>query len=67
MVNKNMLNKIIKYIAIGIFTFLAIRYIPSHAILDEEIIMVSLCVSIIYAIIDKLMPSFSNAPTVNPA
>ncbi len=58
-----MIFKIIKYIAIGIFTFLAIRYIPSHAILDEEILIVSLCVSIVYAILDKLMPSYSNAPT----
>lgn len=63
--NKNILNKIIKYIAIGIFTFLAIRYIPTHALLDEEILMVALCVSVAYAIIDKLMPSFSNAPISN--
>ncbi len=60
------INKIIKYIVIGMFTFIAIRYIPTHAILDTEIVMVALCVSIVYAIIDKLLPSYANAPAPEP-
>jgi len=59
------MNKIIKYIVIGLFTFIAIRYIPTHAILDTEIIMVALCVSIVYAILDKLLPSYRNVPVPN--
>ena len=59
------MNKIIKYIVIGMFAFIAIRYIPTHAILDTEIIMVALCVSIVYAILDKLLPSYTNAPAPN--
>ena len=60
MVEINQGYKIIKYIVIGIFTFIAIRYIPTHAIIDIDIIMVSLCVSIVYAILDKLLPSYTN-------
>ena len=51
---------IIKYILIGLITFLAIRYIPSNAIDDYENIMVAMCVSIMYAIIDKLLPSYKS-------
>ena len=51
-------NRIIKYILIGLLTFLIIRYIPSSAILDIEIIAIALCVSIGYAIMDKLLPSY---------
>ena len=50
---------IIKYILIGLITFLCIRYIPSSAINDIEILMVAMCVSIMYAIIDKLLPSYN--------
>ncbi len=49
---------IIKYILIGLITFLCIRYIPSSAMNDCEILMVAMCVSIGYAIIDKLLPSY---------
>jgi hypothetical protein len=52
--------RIIKYLLIGLLTFLAIRYIPSNALQDEEIIMVAMVVSIGYALLDKLMPSYSN-------
>jgi hypothetical protein len=53
-----MSNRSIKYLLIGIVTFLAIRYIPTHALLDKEIIVISIVVSIAYAIIDKLLPSY---------
>lgn len=51
-------NKIIKYFLIGLIAFIAIRYIPSSALDDIEILVVSMTVSIGYAIIDKLMPSY---------
>ena len=51
-------NRIIKYFLIGLITFIAIRYIPTHALDDMEIITVAMTVSIGYAIIDKLLPSY---------
>ena len=51
-------NRIIKYFLIGIIAFIAIRYIPSNALNDMEILVVSMIVSIGYAIIDKLLPSY---------
>ncbi len=53
-------NRILKFILIGLLTFLLIRYIPEHALDDYEIISVSMCVSIGYAIIDKMLPSYKN-------
>lgn len=54
-----MTNRIIKYILIGLLTILSIRYIPSHALLDEEILIVAFIVSIGYALLDKLIPSYT--------
>ena len=51
-------NRIIKYFLIGLIAFIAIRYIPSNALDDIEILVVSMTVSIGYALIDKLLPSF---------
>ncbi len=51
-------NRSIKYVLIGIITFLSIRYIPTNALLDKEIIVIAIVVSIAYAIIDKLLPSY---------
>ena len=52
-------NRIIKYFLIGLIAFIAIRYIPSNALDDMEILVVSMTVSIGYALIDKLLPSFT--------
>jgi hypothetical protein len=51
-------NRIIKYFLIGLIAFIAIRYIPSNALDDMEILVVSMTVSIGYAVIDKLLPSY---------
>jgi hypothetical protein len=51
-------NRIIKYFLIGLIAFIAIRYIPSNALDDLEILVVSMTVSIGYAVIDKLLPSY---------
>ncbi len=55
-------NRIIKYILIGIIAVIAIRYIPSNALLDKDIIIIAICISIGYAIIDKLLPSYEIKP-----
>jgi hypothetical protein len=52
-------SRIIKYFLIGLIAFIAIRYIPASALDDMEILVVSMIVSIGYAVIDKLMPSYN--------
>ncbi len=52
-------NRIIKYFLIGLIAFVAIRYIPSNALDDYEIMVVAMTVSIGYAIADKLLPSYN--------
>ena len=51
-------NRVIKYILIGIITFIATRYIPSVALNYDETIYIVISVSIGYALIDKLIPSY---------
>lgn len=51
-------NRIIKYFLIGLISFIAIRYVPSIALKDIDIIIVSMIISMGYAIIDKLLPSY---------
>ena len=51
-------NKIIKYFLIGLISFIAIRYVPSNALHDVEILVISMIISIGYALIDKLLPSY---------
>ncbi len=51
-------NRIIKYFLIGLIAFIAIRYVPSTAFSDLEILSVSMIISMGYAIIDKLLPSY---------
>ena len=52
-------NRIIKYFLICLIAFVAIRYIPSNALDDMDILVVSMTVSIGYAFIDKLLPSYN--------
>ena len=54
----NTINRIIKYFLIGLIAFIAIRYIPSNALDDMEILVVSMIISIGYALIDKMLPSY---------
>jgi hypothetical protein len=51
-------NRIVKYFLIGLISFIAIRYIPSNALQDLDILVVSMTISIGYAVIDKLLPSY---------
>jgi hypothetical protein len=49
----------LKYILIGLITFLSIRYIPTTTLLQEDILIISFIVSIAYAIIDMILPSYT--------
>ena len=51
-------NRIIKYILMGLLTIIAIRYVPKHRLNDDDIIIIGILVSIGYAILDKLLPSY---------
>jgi hypothetical protein len=51
------MNHIIKYILIGLITMVAIKYIPTTTLLNNDILMISFVVSISYAIIDIILPS----------
>jgi hypothetical protein len=51
-------NRIIKYFLIGLIAFISVRYEPSTALKDMDILMVAMTVSIGYAVIDKLLPSY---------
>jgi hypothetical protein len=53
-------NRIIKYLLIGLLSFIAIRYVPSNALADKDIIIVSMIISMGYATIDKLLPTYIN-------
>ena len=55
----NNINKIIKYFLMGFIAFIAIRYIPSNALDDMEILVVAMTVSIGYAIIDRILASYT--------
>ena len=48
----------LKYILIGIITFLSIRYVPTTTLLQEDILIISFIVSIAYALIDTILPSY---------
>ena len=50
-------NHVIKYILIGVITALSIKYIPVTTLLQKDIIIISIIVSIAYAIIDIMLPS----------
>jgi len=57
--NTDKKNQSLKYILIGLFTGILVKYIPSFMLNDKEIIIIGCCVSIFYAILDKLLPSVS--------
>ena len=51
---------ILKYILIGLITMLAIKYIPTTTLLQMDILMISFIVSISYALLDIVLPSYSS-------
>ena len=50
-------NKIIKYILMSLITFISILFIPSSTIDTFEGLMITLIVTIFYAILDRILPS----------
>ncbi len=54
------MNHILKYILIGLITLLAIKYIPTTTLLQIDILMISFIVAISYALLDFILPSYSN-------
>jgi len=49
--------RIIKYLLIGFIICIAVRYIPTLPIKNKEIIMIGICGSISFALLDMLSPS----------
>ncbi len=54
------MRSILKYILIGLITVVAIKYIPTTTLLRNDILMIGFIVSIAYAILDTLLPSYIN-------
>ena len=52
------MNHILKYILIGLITMVAIKYIPTTTLLQMDILMISFIVSISYALLDIVLPSY---------
>lgn len=53
------INHIIKYLLIGLISGLSIKYVPTTTLLQNDIIIISIIISIAYAIIDIMVPSIS--------
>lgn len=51
------INKILKYILIGLLTGLSLRYVPTNPIPQNEVLMICFIISIGYAILDRILPS----------
>lgn len=49
--------KIIKYFIMGFVSLLTTKYIPKTSINNMELIMISMIISITYAILDMISPS----------
>ena len=56
--NQN-LYKIIKYIIMGLFIFIATKYIPSKLLNISEIILITSSCIIIFIILDTISPSLN--------
>jgi len=57
--NISKLQKITKYILIGLIVIIATRYIPENSLKTKEIIMIGTTSSISFAILDMVSPSIS--------
>ena len=57
--NTSKLQKLLKYILIGLIIVCATKYIPNNKLQTKEIIMIGLTSSITFAILDIISPSVS--------
>ena len=55
--NITKIQKITKYILMGLIVIFAIRYIPNISLKNEEIIMIGAISSITYGILDMIAPT----------
>ena len=55
--NISKIQKIIKYILMGLFVILATKYIPDNQLHTKEIIMIGATSSISFAILDMISPT----------
>ncbi len=55
--NSNKLQKLTKYILIGLIVIIATRYIPDNTLKTKEIIMIGATSSISFAILDMVSPT----------
>jgi uncharacterized membrane protein YraQ (UPF0718 family) len=51
------INKIIKYILMGLFIFAALRYVPENLLKPNENVVISILSIIIYIILDTVSPT----------
>ncbi len=56
---EKIINKILKYILIGMITGLSVKYIPKTALQRKEILMICFTVSVFYAVLDRILPSIN--------
>jgi hypothetical protein len=55
--NITKLQKITKYILMGLIVLVALKYIPDNALKSKEILMISAISSISFAILDMISPT----------
>jgi hypothetical protein len=55
--NITKLQKITKYILIGLIIVIALKYVPENALKNKEIIMIGAISSISFAILDMISPA----------
>jgi hypothetical protein len=58
--------KIVKYILMGLFIFIATKYIPEKLLKINEIILITITSIIIFIILDIVSPSISINITTQP-
>ena len=57
MINNLDIERIIKYILLGLVVLVAIKYIPNNSLPTKEIIMIAATSAIAFAILDMISPS----------
>ena len=57
MINNLNIERIIKYILLGLVVLVATKYIPENSLPNKEIIMIAATSAIAFAILDMISPS----------
>ena len=58
-INNQPINKIIKYILMGLFIFLALRYVPNQLLKFNENVIISILSIIVFIVLDTVSPSIN--------